>query len=53
MTGSKDHIDVSTTNIIKPALEALSTDDRHRFDDRMRHEEKEMMQQLAERRKEE
>jgi aspartate/methionine/tyrosine aminotransferase len=47
MAGSKNHTDVCTTNIIKPALEALSADDR------MRHEEEEMMRQLAERRKEE
>jgi hypothetical protein len=43
MAGSKDHTDVYATNIIKSALEALSVDDQQRFDDRMRHEEEEML----------
>jgi DNA topoisomerase IA len=53
MAGSKDHIDVSPTNIIKLALEALPTYDQQFFNYRMRCEEEDMLRQLAERRKKE
>jgi hypothetical protein len=43
MVDSKDHTDVSTTNIIKPVLEALPANNQQRFDDRMRREEEEIM----------
>jgi hypothetical protein len=48
MVGSKDHTDVSTTNIIKPTMEIVSADGQHHFDDLIRREE-EVLQQLAER----
>jgi hypothetical protein len=53
MAGSKDHSDVSPTNIIKLALEALPTHDQQCFNYHMRREEEEMSRQLAERRKKE
>jgi hypothetical protein len=49
MVGSKDHTDVSTTNI-KPTMEALPANDQHHFDDLIRHEEEEVLQQLTKRR---
>jgi excinuclease UvrABC ATPase subunit len=50
MTGSKDHTDVSTTNIIKPTMEALPADDQQPFDDLIRREKEEVLWQLTERR---
>ena len=50
MTGSKDHTKVSTTNIIKPTMEALSANDQHPFDDLIRREEEEVLRQLTEQR---
>jgi hypothetical protein len=35
MADSKDHIDISPSNIIKPALENLSADEQQRFQDYM------------------
>jgi hypothetical protein len=49
MVGSKDHIDVSATNIIKLTLEALLADDHLYFYDLMRLEEEEVLRQLVER----
>jgi hypothetical protein len=49
MTGSKDHTNVSTTNIIKPTMTALQIDDQHPFDGLMRREEEEVLWQLIER----
>jgi hypothetical protein len=48
MVGSKDHTDVSATNIIKPTLEALLGDDQYPFDDLVRHKEEEVPRQLTE-----
>jgi hypothetical protein len=48
MASSKDHTDVSTTNIIKLAMEALPADEQHHFDGLIRREE--VRRQLAERR---
>jgi hypothetical protein len=53
MVGSKDHTKVSTTNIIKPAMEALSTDDLQPFEDLVMRDEKEVMRQWNEQHKEE
>jgi hypothetical protein len=39
MVGSKDHTDVSTTNIIKSTMEIVSVDGQHHFDDLIRREE--------------
>jgi CHAD domain-containing protein len=50
MTGCKDHINVSTTNIIKTTLEALPADNQQHFDDSMRQEEEELLRQLVEQR---
>jgi hypothetical protein len=63
MAGSKDHTEVSTTNIIKPTMKALSADDQQPFDDLIRRgevlwllakrhdkEDEELRQQLTERR---
>jgi hypothetical protein len=36
---SKDHTNVSTTNIIKLAMEALPADDQQPFEDLVGHEE--------------
>jgi hypothetical protein len=48
MGSSKDHTDVSTTNIIKPTMVALPADDQHHFDDLIiRCEEEEVLRQLA------
>jgi hypothetical protein len=44
MAGSKDHTNVSTTNIIKPAMEAFPADDQQPFEDLVGREEKEVMQ---------
>jgi hypothetical protein len=46
MASFKDHTDISATNIIKPTLEALPTDDQQPFNDLMRREEEEVLQQL-------
>jgi hypothetical protein len=46
MVGSKDHTDISATNIIKPTLEAFPADDQQPFDDLMRREEEEVLRQL-------
>jgi hypothetical protein len=46
MAGSKDHTNVSTTNIIKPIMEALPADDQQPFKDLER--EKEVMRQWTE-----
>jgi hypothetical protein len=43
MVSSKDHTDVSATNIIKPTLEALLVDDQQHFDDLRRHYEEEVL----------
>jgi hypothetical protein len=48
MVGSKDHTDDSTTNIIKPTMEALSANDQHHFDDLTKCEEEEVLLQLVE-----
>jgi hypothetical protein len=50
MAGSKDHTDVSTTNIIKRTMEALPANDQHPFNDIIRREEEEVLRQLVERR---
>jgi hypothetical protein len=50
MVGSKDHTNVSTTNIIKPTMASLSADDQHHFDDlTKREEEEEVLRQLTKR----
>jgi hypothetical protein len=41
MADYKDHTDVSTTNIIKPTLEALPADDQQLFDYLIRCKEEE------------
>jgi hypothetical protein len=51
IVGSKNHTDVSTTNMIKPTMEALPTDDQQHFDDLIRREEEEVLRQLKEWRK--
>jgi hypothetical protein len=43
MAGSKDHTKVSTTNIIKPAMEALRANDWQPFEDLVMRDEKEVM----------
>jgi hypothetical protein len=48
MAGSKNHADVSATNIIKLTLEALQADDQQHFDEQVRHEK--VLRQLAQRR---
>jgi hypothetical protein len=48
MASSKDHLDVSTTNIIKPSMEALLTNKQQPFDDLIRREEEEVLRQLVE-----
>jgi hypothetical protein len=47
MVGSKDHTDVSATNIIKPTLEALLTDDQQPFDGAVKCKEEEVPRQLV------
>jgi hypothetical protein len=47
MAGSKDHTEVSTSNIIKPTLEELFVNDQQRFEDIMKQNEKEVLQQLV------
>jgi antitoxin component of RelBE/YafQ-DinJ toxin-antitoxin module len=46
MVGSKDHINVSTSNIIKPTLEAFLANDQQPFDDLVRRKEKEVLRKL-------
>ena len=48
MAGSKDHTKISTTNIIKPAMEALPADDQQPFEDLIMRDHKEVMRQLNE-----
>lgn len=48
MVGSKEHTRVSTNNIIKPTLEALSSDDQ-RFEDIMKKDKGGVLRELAER----
>jgi hypothetical protein len=48
MAGSKDHTKISTTNIIKLAMEALPTDDQRPFEDLIMRDEKEVMRQWNE-----
>jgi glutamine synthetase adenylyltransferase len=50
MAGTKDHTNVSTTNIIEPAMEALLADDQQPFEDLVGHKEKEVMRQWTEQR---
>jgi hypothetical protein len=50
MPGSRYHTKVSTTNIIKPAMEALPADDRQHFEDLIMRKEKEVMRQWKEQR---
>jgi hypothetical protein len=50
MVGSKDHTKISTTNIIKPAMEALPADDQRPFEDLVMRDEKEVMRQWNEQR---
>jgi hypothetical protein len=50
MVGSKDHTKISTTNIIKLAMETLPADDQRPFEDLVMHEEKEVMRQWNEQR---
>jgi hypothetical protein len=51
MAGSKNHFEVSTSNIIKLALKELSADDHQRFEDIMKQDEEETLQQRARLRK--
>jgi hypothetical protein len=48
MVGSKDHTKISTTNIIKPAMEALPAGDQIPFEDLIMLNEKEVMRQWNE-----
>jgi hypothetical protein len=48
MAISKDHTDVSATNIIKPTMGALLANDQQPFDDLVRRKEEEVLRQLAE-----
>jgi hypothetical protein len=50
MAGSKDHTKVSTTNIIKPAMEALPNNDQQPFEDLVMCDEKGVMRQWNEQR---
>ena len=50
MAGSKDHAKISTSNIIKPAMEALPADDQRPFEDLVMRDEKEVMRQWNEQR---
>jgi hypothetical protein len=45
MVGSKDHTKISTTNIIKPAMEALPANDQRPFEDLVMRDEKAVMRQ--------
>jgi hypothetical protein len=36
MAGSKDHIDISPDNILKPAVESLTADEQQQYEDYMR-----------------
>jgi hypothetical protein len=47
MTGSKDRIDISPINIMKPTLENLSAEDQHQFEDYVRQRCEETLQQEA------
>jgi hypothetical protein len=50
MAGSKDHTKISTTNIIKPTMEALPANDQRPFEDLVMCNEKEVMRQWNEQR---
>jgi phage terminase Nu1 subunit (DNA packaging protein) len=51
MVGSKDHFEVSTRNIIKLTLKELPADDQQHFEDIMKQDVEETLQQLARQRK--
>jgi hypothetical protein len=47
MVGSKDHIDVSLSNIMKPTLESLSAEDQQRFEEYVRRKKEETLRRKA------
>jgi hypothetical protein len=50
MAGSMNHNKISTTNIIKPAMEALPANDQRPFEDLVMHDKKKVMRQWNEQR---
>jgi hypothetical protein len=50
MVGSKDHTKISTTNIIKLAMEVIPADDQRPFEDPVMRDEKEVLRQWNEQR---
>jgi hypothetical protein len=47
MVGSKDHTDVSLSNIMKPTLESLSAEDQQRFEEYVRRKKEETLRRKA------
>jgi hypothetical protein len=43
MIGSKDHTDISPDNILKPAVESLTTDEQQQYEDYMRQTKKKIL----------
>jgi hypothetical protein len=47
MAGSKDHTDMSPDNILKPAVESLTTDEQHQYKDYMRQAKEKFLSQYT------
>ena len=47
MVGSKDHPEISTYNILKPALESLTADEQQQYEDYMRQAREKFLSQYT------
>jgi hypothetical protein len=47
MTGSKDHIDISPDNILRPAIESLSVDEQQLYEEMMSRMREDARRQIA------
>jgi hypothetical protein len=47
MAGSKDHTDISPDNILKPAVESLTTDEQQQYEDYMRQTKEKFLSQYT------
>jgi hypothetical protein len=47
MAGSKDHIDISPDNILKPAVESLTVDEQKQYEDYMRQAKEKFLSQYT------
>jgi hypothetical protein len=47
MVSSKDHTDISPDNILKPAVESLTTDEQQQYEDYMRQAKEKFLSQYT------